>query len=90
MKGFIKIPNGETKKKDRTVYGIEDGMFNDVQPDLFAVNGDVHLHQYVKEVNGVKTILYDATINCDIEQFIELRVRLGQKGFNTIKTDEEK
>lgn len=84
------MPKGETKKEPRTIYGIQDSMYNDVQPDLFSVNGDVHFHQYVKEINGVKEILYDATIVCDIEQFIELRVRLGKKGYNTITTDEEK
>lgn len=84
-----KMPKGELKKQPRTIKGISDGMFNEVQPDLFSVNGDVHFHQYVKEINGVKEILYDATIDCDIEQFIELRVRLGKKGYNTINNTDE-
>lgn len=77
--------------KERTVYDIQDSDLNSVLPDLLSVNGDVKLHEHVNEINGVKTILYDATLLCNIEQFYELRVRLGTKGFTTkIKPEEKK
>lgn len=80
----------EEKLKENTVYDIQDSDLNGVLPDLFAVNGDVKLHEHVAEVNGIKTILYDATLHCTTEQFVELRVRLGVKGLNTKTKSEEK
>ena len=89
----MKMPKfmAEEKLKKNTVYDIQDSDLNEVLPDLFAVNGDVKLHEHVDEVNGVKTILYDATLLCTTEQFVELRVRLGVKGLNTkTRSDNEK
>ena len=77
------------KCENHTVYNIQDSDLNGALPDLFAVNGDVKLHEHVDEVNGVKQILYDATLFCTTEQFVELRVRLGVKGLNT-KTNKPK
>lgn len=71
------------KCENQTVYNIQDSDLNEALPDLFAVNGDVKLHEHVDEVNGIKQIFYDATLFCTTEQFVELRVRLGVKGLNT-------
>lgn len=91
---MVKMPklfkDEDEKLVHKTVYDIQDSDLNSTLPDLFAVNGDVKLHEHVDEVNGVKQILYDATLYCTIEQFVELRVRLGTKGFPTkVKPEKE-
>lgn len=83
----IKMPKVEPMKK-RLLEDVEDGMINIVWPDLHSVGVPVTFMEKVKEVNGVKTIMYDVSLTCTESQWIELRVRLGVKGYNTPKQPE--
>ena len=80
----IKLPK-ITKKEPvgRHELEIEDGMINTVWPDLFAVGVPVTFEESVKEINGIKTIIYTVSLTCGESQWIELRVRLGIKGYST-------
>ena len=90
MFGMEKIQMPKKDHVGKRELEIEDGMINSVWPDLFAVGVPVTFEESVKEINGVKTIIYKVTLTCAESQWIELRVRLGIKGYSTPANDKVK